>query len=450
MALTATHLRVLRWRIEIRRTLKLALPIIFGMVGQMLLGIADTAMVGHVGVLPLAACALVNTVAHVPLITGIGVLGSISVLTAQAFGANKPEDAAEWLRHGMLLAVGTGLLTAVSLTLLGGHLHHFGQPADVVAASGTYLLLFGWSLLPVLVSHGIKLFCEALNNPWPPMLILLGGVLLNVFLNWVLIFGNLGAPAMGLDGAGIATVIARSWMAVASIVYVLRSKRLARFRPRQWMVGWSWSRVRSLFRLGVPVGLQHLFEVGGFVFGALMVGWISAEAIAAHQIAITCASTTFIAALSVGFAVSIRVGHAWGAGLPGRVRRITGGGLLIALTMMAVCAVGLVFGGRTIAGWFVHSQEVIDLTARLLVVAAVFQLADGTQVVLINALRGLSDVRLPTMIAAISYWAVALPVGYFAAFHYEQGAVGIWIGLAAGLSLAALLLSWRFVVRSRD
>ncbi len=445
------HRRInwLRWCIEARLTFKLGLPIAFGMVGQMMLGIADTAMIARVGVLPLAAGALVNTVAHIPLVVGMGMLAAISIRTAHSYGANRPTDVAEWLRHGLLLGALAGLFSGVSLTWLGNHLHRLGQPADVVAAADAYLLLFGWSLLPALISHSAKQVCEALNDPWPPMLILLGGVLLNIFLNWVLIFGRLGAPALGLEGAGIATILARVAMMIASILYVLSAERLRKFRPVNWLSGWSLRRLKDLFQLGFPVAIQHLMEVGAFVFGAIMMGWISADAMAAHQIAVTCAATAFIIALSVGLAVSVRVGHAWGARMFGRLRKIAYGGLSMGVGAMSLCAILFFLGGRMIGGWFVESEPVIQLVAALLIVAGFFQIADGTQVVMISALRGIGDVRVPTAIAALAYWVIALPVAYVFAFPLGYGAVGIWIGLAAGLGTAAIGLTWRFVIRSR-
>ncbi len=441
--------RWLRWWTEARLTFKLGLPIAFGMIGQMLLGIADTAMIARVGVAPLAAGALVNTVAHVPLVAGMGMLAAISIRTSHSYGANRPSEVAEWLRHGLLLGALAGLLTGVSLTWLGDHLHRLGQPAHVVAGADMYLVLFGWSLLPALISHAAKQVFEALNNPWPPMLILLGGVFLNVFLNWVFIFGRLGAPALGLEGAGIATLLARFAMMITSLLYILGAERMRKFRPVNWLVGWSSRRLGKLLHLGFPIAVQHLMEVGAFVMGAIMMGWISADAIAAHQIAVTCAATAFILALSVGLAVSVRVGHAWGAGLPGRVRKIAYGGLTMGVGAMGLCAILFLLGGRMIGGWFVESEPVIHLVAALLVVAGFFQIADGTQVVMISALRGMGDVRVPTAIAALAYWGIALPVAYLFAFPLKYGAVGIWIGLAAGLSAAAIGLAWRFVVRSR-
>lgn len=441
---------MLKWLLEMRRTVALGFPIMAGMVGHMLMGLADTVMVGHVGVSALAAAALVNTVAHVPVVFAFGLIAAVQILTSQAFGARQPHEAGEALRHGLLIATASGVVTAIGLALAGPHLIHLGQPPDVVAACQNYLQYIGWSIIPALGSHAMKQFAESLNNPWPPMIIIYASVVLNIFLNWVFIYGHLGAPAMGLDGAGLATLLSRIAMAVVMCLYVLQSQRTRSWLPPVWFRGWSLARLREQWTLGFPVGLQTLMEVGAFSVGALMMGWIGAEAMAAHQIAINCASTTFMFALGVGMGVSIRVGHAWGAGLPSRITRIAFGGVLLGAGAMSLFALAFVFGGRSIAGWFVLDANVIQLTASLLLVAGFFQIVDGTQVVMVSALRGMSDVRLPVIVIAVSYWAVALPAAYAFAFHLEYGATGIWIGLALGLLTAAIGLTARFVWRSHE
>jgi MATE family multidrug resistance protein len=455
------RLRIIRnvrlWLREARPTLALALPIMAGMVGQMLMGLTDTIMVGRVGVVPLAAASFVNAVAHLPLVFGLGLLSSIAVLAAQAFGARKPTEAGEVLRHGLIVSTGMGLLAAISMVCLHPFLNRLGQPPEAVAAAGTYLLLFGASLLPALVAHGCKQFSEALKHPWVPTFVMLGGVLLNALLCWVLIFGHCGAPAMGLVGAGWATVIARTVMALALLGYVLRAPALRAFQPAQWRVSLSRERFVRLLRLGWPVAGQHFFEVSAFAFAAIMMGWINADSIAAHQIAITCAAMTFMFALGLGSAACIRVGHAFGAGQFARMRQIGFGAVGMAAAIMGAFGVLFILAGNPIASLFIESPAVVSLTAQLLIVAAVFQVADGVQVTSICALRGLADVRAPAVIAIVAYWLVALPLGSVLAFRAQLGAVGMWIGLATGLGAAACGLAWRFhrqtrkaVVRRRE
>ncbi|HAV65449.1 MAG TPA: MATE family efflux transporter, partial [Verrucomicrobiales bacterium] len=274
MSINPQNRSLIKWLLEAKRTLTLAFPIMAGMLGHMMLGLADTIMVGRVGVVPLAGASLVNTVSHLPMIFGIGLLTAVQILTSQACGARQPPEAAETFRHGLVVALLAGVATGLFMTFAGPHLELLGQPAEVVATCQNYLLYFSWSILPLLISHTGKQFCESVNDPWPPMLILLGSVLLNIFLNWIFIFGNLGSPALGLDGAGLATLLARVVMMFGTLLYVLTSRREERWRPRSWWLPLSWKRLREQFRLGIPVAMQHLMEVGAFSVGALMMGWI--------------------------------------------------------------------------------------------------------------------------------------------------------------------------------
>jgi multidrug resistance protein, MATE family len=429
---------------EVRPTLTLAVPIMAGMVSQMLMGLADTVMIGRVGVVPLAASSFVNAVGHLPLVLGIGLLTAIAVLTSQAYGARRADEAGEILRHGLILSVVTGLLAALSMFALRPLINRFGQSPEVVAEAGPYLLLFGASLLPALVAHGCKQFSDALKHPWVPTFVMLGGVLLNVWLNWIFIFGHWGVPAMGLVGAGWATLIARGVMMLVLAGYVLRAPALRVFQPKRWRMPLSRERFARLFQIGWPVGVQHFFEVSAFASAAIMMGWINADSIAAHQIAISCAAMTFMLALGIGAAAGIRVGHAYGAGHFARMRRIGFNAVAMAATMMAFFGVMFALEGGPIASLFIASPTVVALTAQLLIVAAVFQVVDGIQVTAISALRGLADVRVPAVIAIVAYWFVALPIGSALAFGVKLGAVGMWIGLAAGLGAAALGLTWRF------
>jgi multidrug resistance protein, MATE family len=438
------------WRREMRPTLSLGLPIMAGMVSQMLMGLADAIMVGRVGVVPLAAASFVNAVAHLPLVFGIGLLSAIAVLTSQAYGARRADDAGEVLRHGLILSVITGLLAALSMFALRPLLGHLGQPPEVVEEAGTYLLLFGASLFPALVAHGCKQFSDALKHPWIATFVMLGGVLLNVFLNWILIYGNWGAPALGLNGAGWATFIARMAMMLVLVAYVLRAPVLRAFQPSRWWAALSRDHLGQLLHVGWPVGVQHFFEVSAFASAAIMMGWINADSIAAHQIAITCAAMTFMVALGIGAAAGIRVGHAYGARQFARTRRIGFSAVMMAATMMACFGVVFALAGRPIALLFIESPTVIALTAQLLIVAAFFQIVDGIQVTAISALRGLADVRVPAVIAIVAYWFVALPIGSALTFGAKLGAVGMWIGLASGLGAAAAGLTWRFHCQTRN
>lgn len=433
---------------EIRRTLALAVPVTAGNLGQMLLGFSDSLMVGHLGVVPLAAGAFALGVFNVLYVGGIGLVVGVGVLAAQAHGGGRPREAGEILRHGLLVAVATGLAMIVLLTLGFPLIEHLGEPPEVVRTAKPFLLVIGWSMLPALAWQSLKQYCEALSHPSVPMLVMLGAVILNIFGSWVLIYGHLGAPAMGLVGAGWATLGARMLVFLVTLALVLRSPRFHAALPERWLGGLSWARLAAQLRIGVPVALQLLLEVGTFSLAAVMMGWLGAAPLAAHQVAVSYAAVTFMFPLGISSAVGIRVGQAVGAGAWGEVRRIGLSGVGLAVVLMSLFAVCFLLGGERLAGWFIHDRPTAALAARLLLVAGVFQVFDGTQVVSINALRGLPDMRVPTLLAFASYWLVAIPAAYFIGIVGRYGPLGIWWGLAAGLGFAAATLLWRFLSRT--
>jgi MATE family multidrug resistance protein len=433
---------------ETRETLALAFPIMAGQVSQMLMALADTVMVGHVGVVPLAACAFANTVLSFFFISGMGLLSAVSIRVARAHGTDAPHESVEVLRHGLVLAGGSALLMIVLLLSAMPLLAYAGQPPEVVAESRTFFILITLSLLPMFLGVAVKQFAEALARPWPAFWLMFGAVVLNVILNWVMIYGNLGFPALGLEGAGWATLISRVVAAAALLLWVWRGTHLTATLRANWKLPLRWAEIAAQLRLGVPVALHILTEVGAFGVASIMMGWIGAGALAAHQVALSCAATTFMVPLGLAMAVTIRVGRAAAAGQPARVRRIGWEALLLSTGVMSLSAVLFLTAGRSIASGFIADGAVVALAAQLLVVAGFFQLVDGAQVVGAGCLRGLADVHVPMWLGLASYWAVALPLGYALAFHAGLGAIGIWIGLAAGLAVAAFFMWVRFGIKA--
>ncbi len=434
---------------EARRTLALAVPMTVGQVGQMLLGFSDSIMVGRLGVVPLAACAFANGILNVLYVTCIGLLAGVSILVAQAHGAGRGREAGETLRHGLAIALVTGTALGVAVTLGYPLLRFLGEPPDVVAQARPFLVVVGWSLLSALCWQCLKQYCDSLSHPLLPMLAMLATVVLNVFLSWVLIYGHLGVPALGLRGAAWATFISRGLLTAAMALLVLRARRFRGTQPPRWRAALSQAVLRAQLALGWPVALQLLLEVGLFSAAALMMGWLGAGALAAHQVAISYAALTFMLPLGLGIAVSVRVGQAVGAGEWGRVRRIGLSGIGMAVAVMSVSAAGFLALGGVLAGFFIRDSAVAAIAAQLLVVAGVFQIFDGAQIVSMSALRGLSDVRIPTLIAFIAYWLVALPICYYFGLLRTRDPRGIWWGLALGLAVAALLLTLRFLAHTR-
>ena len=450
----------------------------------MLMGLIDSAMVGKLGVTPLAAAAFANTLVSIPLVFGIGLMLALGIRISQAHGAaadgasvarsegfagapiappsadsaeRVPADIAsapdapsapigELLRHGMALALGIGLLLALGTGGVSLFLHRFGQPDVVADGARPFLLWLGASLPFVLLTFGLKNFCEALENPWPPTLILTAAVPLNVLLNWFLIYGNMGAPALGLTGAGVATFAARAVALGALWFYVAQEARFAGLRPRRWRGPLRWAPLKFLLELGLPSAMQIVLEVGAFSAAAIMVGWIGAPSLAAHQIVLACAGTTFMVPLGLSMAAAIRVGAV--STQPARARAIGVNGLRLALLSAGTSATFYLIFRHQIAGVFVDDAAVRGLAATLFLVVAIFQVVDGLQVMAAGLLRGLSDATFPMLASLAAYWAVGLPFGYVAAFVLGWGAVGVWIGLAIALALTAGALTLRFLARA--
>ncbi|RYD78092.1 MAG: MATE family efflux transporter [Verrucomicrobiaceae bacterium] len=380
---------------ECRQTLTLALPLIAGQVGQMLMGIADTVMLGRVGVLELGASTFANTLTSIPYVLGIGLLTSVSVLVSNARGAERPEDAQDVLRHGTWLALGYGFLVVLLFAGALPFLQFLGQPPDVTERAHSYLLIVTVSLLPALMSVAWKNHADALNQPWTPFWILTGGVLLNVGLNWVLIWGHWGFPALGLEGAAIATLIARTAVAAGVLFWLVRSPATREWSPTRWLARCRVKVFADLLRIGFPASLHLLTEVGAFAAAALLVGTLGKVALAAHQVALTCAATAFMVPLGVSMAMTVRIGELAGAGERARMHRVIIGGWLYAVAFMSLSALGFLLAGKWVAQQFVGDVDVVALAAQLLVIAGIFQLVDGLQVVSVGALRGVGDVRVP-------------------------------------------------------
>jgi multidrug resistance protein, MATE family len=411
----------------------------------MLMGITDSVMIGRTGTVPLAASSFGAGIFGVFFIVGVGLLTPVSVFTSRSRGAGRHDEAGEYLRHGLMLALATGLAEFGLIRYFSGHLGWFHQQPVVIEAVNPFLLLIGLSLVPVLAYLALRQFAESMGRPWVPMMMLLCGVLLNAFLDWVLIYGHLGMPSLGLAGAGIATLASRTLSPAAIFAWMRLDPSMRAALPRKWLAPVSWERMRRMLSVGLPASGSLLFEGGAFAAATVMMGWLGAAPLAAHQIALSCAALTFMLPLGLSMAVGIRMGAAAGAGHHSKLRPIWVGAVGMSVAQSTLFTVVYLFCGRAIASSFIGDASVIATATRLLVVAAIFQVFDGAQVVNAAALRGLTDVRLPAVITFVAYWVIALPVGYLLGIRGSFGPAGIWMGLAAGLAAAAVLLGARFV-----
>jgi len=436
------------WKRELKPTWWLAFPMIVGNLGQMLLGLVDTLMIGWIGTVELGAAAFANAIMHFAFVVGIGISVAVSVQVAHAHGRKDDYAAGEALRHGAVLTLVSGVVLALLVTGATPIYGLLGQPAAVIEVLPSYLNWLALSLIPGLAGMSFKAFSEAKGSPWIVFWIMLSGVGLNVWLNWVLIFGNMGAPALGLEGAGIATFIARAATMVGLVVYVLRASSFAAARPRWWQP-LRMSELRLLLLVGVPMGLQIFIEIGAFGFATILIGTLGTVPLAAHQIALNCAGMSFMVPLGISMACTIRVGQCVGANEVGKARAITGGAILSGVIFMGLTATLFLVAGEVVVSAFTRDGAVIALGAQLLIIAGIFQICDGIQTISMGALRGIRDVKRPTLIMAGVYWLGALPLGAYLAWRTEFGASGMWFGLAIGLGMAGFLLTRRFYSQLR-
>lgn len=429
---------------EFFKTLKLAWPIIVGQLSHIALGVIDSAMVGRLGADPLAAVSVSVGLFSILMVFGIGVSFAISPLTAIERGAGNSVEAEKILKNGVINGLTVGAILVVLMLVVAAILPWMNQTKEVTAYAIPYLQILAVSMLPIMIFQSFRQFSEGLEIMYPALLIGLSMIPLNTFGNWLLIYGNWGFPAMGIEGAAWATVLTRFVAAAMMAAYVMFNRRFQAYRQLAWRAAIDAAVIKRLLALGIPGGAQLIFETSAFALAAVMIGWLGSKALAAHQIAINLASISFMVAIGISSASAIRVGHAQGQSNFLKVRNIGKSSFFMAGGFMALC--GLVFIGMrySLPALYIDDQEVINQAAQLLLVAAAFQIVDGIQAVGVGLLRGMEDVKRPTLYVMLAYWVLALPLGGLLAFSFDMGVLGLWIALALGLAASALLLSYRF------
>ncbi len=434
---------------HIKDTLKLSLPLIVGQLGQMFMGVVDSMMVGQIGTADLAAVAIGHGLFMVVQIFGFGLALGLVPVVSERFGAGETTRCGIVLRQSLLAITVSSVFMTAFAYYATNLIPFLGQDKSVEVLAINYAEILAFSTIPMLVFATYKSFTEALNITAPAMIITLLANLVNAFVNWVLIYGNLGFNAMGIEGAGWATFSSRVFMMLALMLYVLNAKRLKPFDPTFHFRTLDFGIMKRVLKIGSASGLQYVFEGGAFVTASFIIGILGKNELAAHQIAMNLASMTYMIALGMSMATSIRVSNAAGRQNKADMRMAGFVAMRVVTVFMATNALLFILFRDSLPYLYTSDPNVIGIASELLIFAAIFQIADGIQAVGIGALRGLSDITLPTRLTFIAYWLICLPVGVFLGFTLDFSVQGVWAGLSLGLIVSAVLLTQRFNMLTR-
>ena len=429
---------------ETSALLRLGLPIVVGQLGIIILSIADTMMVGRYGTGELAAASFVNNMFNLVIVAATGFSYGITPVVGNRFGKSDREGIGGTLKNALASNIALAAMFSAVMAILYLNLHRLGQPEELLPLMRPYFLVLLVSLVFVMAFNAFKQFSDGITDTVTPMFILLGGNLFNILGNWLLIYGKAGFPEMGLLGAGVATLVSRILMVVCFGAIFMLSKRYAIYRK-----GFSSSRINrgefgELTRLGSPVALQMGMETASFSLSTIMVGWLGTTALAAHQIMITVGQFGFMIYYGMAAAVAVRASAFCGQDNWAGVRKTVGSGLGIILAFALAVSVIMLFLRKSLGCLFTDNAEVVAAVAALVIPFALYQLGDGLQSNYANALRGISDVKMLTLYAAIAYFLISLPAGWLFGFVLDWGLTGIWCAFPLGLTSAGLLYMGRF------
>lgn len=427
----------------------LGLPIIVGQIGVIVLGFADTLMIGHHSTNELGAASFVNNVFNLVIIFSTGFSYGLTPVVGSFYGTRQFASAGQALRNSLIANFLVSVLLTFIMWILYLNIENLGQPVELIPLIKPYYIVLLISLVFVLLFNGFKQFTDGITDTKTAMWILIGGNILNIIGNYILIYGKLGFPEMGLLGAGISTLFSRIVMTVVFIIIFIRSRRFLRYKIGFYRLGWSKKLFSQLNALGWPVAFQMGMEAASFSLSAVMVGWLGTIALASHQVMLAISQFTFMMFYGMGAAVAVRVSNFKGQKDIVNVRRSAYAGFHLILVLgTALCLI--VFLCRNyIGGWFTDSEEVSAMVTTLIIPLLIYQFGDGLQINFANSLRGISDVKPMMIIAFISYFIISLPVGYFCGFILNWGLVGIWMAFPFGLTSAGIMLWLRFRYKTK-
>jgi multidrug resistance protein, MATE family len=428
-------------RAELGPLISLAVPLVSGLTAAAILPTVDTAMLGPFGEIPLAALSLTYSVLVIFYAGLYGFMQPVGVLVGLAHGARDAARVADVVHHGLWLGAAAGMVCAALMAGLLWLLPYLGQPPQVVAVLGPYWLCVAASLIPFGMRLAYKQALDSIDRPWAGVALLLVALAVHIALNWMLIEGWLGFPALGLAGVGIATLLGDLACLAATAAFWRRGRWMGAYRIA---APWRSASARSHLREGTPMGIQYALEAGAFAATGIMIGWLGATALAANQIVFSVASLLFMLPLGLAGATAIRIAQAAGEDAHARIGPIGFAANGVVTAWMIAFTVLLTAAGAPIARLFVDDPAIVALAAVMFAVVGAMQVFDGVQSVSLGALRGLLDSRWPTRVSLIAYWLIALPAGWLLAFPLGYGAPGLWAGFGIGLAVAAVALFRRF------
>ncbi len=427
-----------------KRNLRLAFPVVLSQVGQVSVQLVDIMMIGHVGTTELAAASFTNSVFMIGMYFGMGITYGITPLVGKAFGKNRLNEVVAWLKNGFYIHLISALFLAFVMFGIYFFLPFMGQSDEVLKLAKPYYLLLCFSYIPFVLFFSFKQFFEGIGNTKTAMHITLTANIVNVVVNYIFIFGKFGFPELGLIGAGIGTLASRVVMPLMFIVIILKKPRFRRYFLLARVQKLQKEKWTAVIKLGIPIAFQIIVEVLAFAIGAVMMGWIGPTPLAGHQVALGMASFTYMISLGISQANTIRVSHQMGDHNYKALKMAAFGSTHLVLGFMSVMGVVFVLGRNYLPYLFTADPNVILIASQLLIIAAVFQVFDGLQVVMLSTLRGMADVKVPMFIAIAAYLFIGIPVSYVFSFILNFGPIGIWLGYLVGLGTAGVLFYLRF------
>ena len=422
----------------------MALPVVISQIGQISVSLIDNMMVGHVGTSELAASSFANSVFMIGMFFGMGITFGITPLIGSAFSSGKISEVVVWLKNGIFTHLAAAFILCFIMIGVYFLLPLMGQPEVVTELAQPYYMLLCISYIPFMLFFSLKQILEGIGNTKVAMHITVTANVINLIFNYLLIYGKFGFPELGLNGAGFGTLISRVAMPVLFFLYILKTPEIKAYFVNAHHQLFSKQKIVSLLKIGIPIAFQIIVEGIAFSIGAIMMGWLGEVPLAAHQVAIGLASFTYMISLGISQANTIRVSHQMGVKDYQSLKRAAFASTHLVLTFMSSMGVIFIVARNILPFMFSVDPEVIEIASGLLIIAAVFQVFDGLQVVMLSTLRGMADVKLPMFIAFFAYLFIGIPISYILSFKLMIGPQGIWFGYLAGLGVAAVLFYLRF------